>query len=540
VNSVLDIRGLEKSFTTARGTTHVLGGVDLALDEGEFVAVVGYSGSGKTTLVSLIGGLLSADAGTILLDGKPVTGPGPDRGIVFQQYSLLPWMTVRDNVALAVDAVNPGVVAAERRRMTEELIELVNLTPAMRKRPRELSGGMRQRVAVARGLAMQPRLLLLDEPFSALDALTRATLQDELLRICAVRRATVVMITNDVDEAILLADRIYPMTPGPGAVLGPAIDVALPRPRQRRHMSLTPAYQKARQSLVDFLRHARTAPRPGRDTGRRPSVIPAAPREAGSRGSGHITISDLGKTYDTPKGPAVIVRDFTLDVRDGEFVCLLGHSGCGKTTVLSMLMGLSEPTTGGVVIGGREVSGPGTDRGVVFQSATLLPWLSVRDNVGLARRQVARREGPDGVLPYLAGVGLDGLGDPFPRELSAGMQQRVGTARAFSLEPRLLLLDEPFSLLDALTRMELQDELMSLWEARRKTVVMVTHDVDEALLLADRIVMMTNGPAATIGEIFDVPFARPRRREAVLADAQYFLLRDAILGFLEERAARHE
>ena len=185
------------------------------------------------------------------------------------------------------------------------------------------------------------------------------------------------------------------------------------------------------------------------------------------------------------------------------------------------------------MIWGREVSGPGTDRGVVFQSATLLPWMSVRDNVALARAQVSRS---DDIAPYLAAVGLDGLGDRFPRELSAGMQQRMGIARAFALEPRLLLLDEPFSLLDALTRMELQDELMALWEARRKTVVMVTHDVDEALLLADRIVMMTNGPAATLGEIFDVPFARPRRRDDVMAHPDYFWLRDAVIGFLEERA----
>jgi nitrate/nitrite transport system ATP-binding protein len=255
----LDVRGVRKSFVTPRGTTDVLGGVDLALEEGEFVAVVGYSGSGKTTLVHLIAGLLTADAGEIVLDGAPVVEPGPERGIVFQQYSLLPWMTVHENVALAVDAVNPGLPSAQRRRLTEELIALVNLTPAAWKRPRELSGGMRQRVAVARGLAMQPKLLLMDEPFSALDALTRATLQDELLRIWGERRTTVVLITNDVDEAILLADRIYPMTPGPGATLGPAIEVGLPRPRQRRHLSLTPAYQKARQALVEFLKSCRAA-----------------------------------------------------------------------------------------------------------------------------------------------------------------------------------------------------------------------------------------------------------------------------------------
>ena len=246
-----------------------------------------------------------------------------------------------------------------------------------------------------------------------------------------------------------------------------------------------------------------------------------------------VEIDQLGKTYATPDGgKAMIVRDFSLDVAEGEFVCLLGHSGCGKTTVLSILMGLSMPTTGGVAIGGREVSGPGTDRGVVFQSATLLPWLSVRSNVALALDQV-RRGGGKSADAYLEAVGLGGRGDQLPQELSAGMQQRVGIARAFSLEPRLLLLDEPFSLLDALTRMELQDELIALWERERRTVIMVTHDVDEALLLADRIVMMTNGPAATIGRIFDVPFPRPRRRESLLDRPDYFWLRDAVLGFLE-------
>ncbi|HAM55622.1 MAG TPA: bacitracin ABC transporter ATP-binding protein [Candidatus Rokubacteria bacterium] len=247
-----------------------------------------------------------------------------------------------------------------------------------------------------------------------------------------------------------------------------------------------------------------------------------------------VEIAQLGKTYDTPSGPAVIVRDFTLYVDAGEFVCLVGHSGCGKTTVLSILMGLATPTTGGVVIGGREIDGPGTDRGVVFQSATLLPWMTAADNVRLALGQVGAPAGR--ADDYLAAVGLPGLGSRYPRELSAGMQQRGGIARAFALEPKLLLLDEPFSLLDALTRMELQDELVALWEAKRQTVVMVTHDVDEALLLADRIVMMTSGPAATIGRVLDVPFARPRSREAVLARPDYFWLRDTIVGFLEEQS----
>jgi nitrate/nitrite transport system ATP-binding protein len=243
-----------------------------------------------------------------------------------------------------------------------------------------------------------------------------------------------------------------------------------------------------------------------------------------------VEIAALGKTYATVTGTAEIVRDFNLYVSEGEFVCLLGHSGCGKSTVLSILMGLNQATTGGIVIGGREIDGPGTDRGVVFQSATLLPWMSVRSNVQLALDQV---RGAGDAEAYLEAVGLGGQGDRLPRELSAGMQQRVGIARAFSLEPRLLLLDEPFSLLDALTRMELQDELMTLWERTRRTVIMVTHDVDEALLLADRIVLMTSGPAATVGRIVPVQFPRPRIREEILSRPDYFWLRDQVLGFLE-------
>jgi nitrate ABC transporter ATP-binding subunit len=254
-----------------------------------------------------------------------------------------------------------------------------------------------------------------------------------------------------------------------------------------------------------------------------------------------LELSQLGKTYDTPQGPAIIVQDVNLRVRKGEFVCIIGHSGCGKSTILSIVMGLNEATEGGVILAGKEVIGPGTDRGVVFQSPALLPWLTARENVLLAveqvngchgqaeRRQLAGR--------YLAQVGLEAEVDLYPDSLSAGMRQRVGIARAFALEPKVLLLDEPFSLLDALTRMELQDELMRLWEEDRKTVLMVTHDVDEALLLADRIVMMTSGPAATIGEILTVPFPRPRARVDVVSHPDYYRLRDHLITFLEERAS---
>src|SRR5262245_61985858 len=250
-----------------------------------------------------------------------------------------------------------------------------------------------------------------------------------------------------------------------------------------------------------------------------------------------IELWQLRKEYPTPSSPAVVVKDFTLKVREGEFVCIIGHSGCGKSTVLSMLMGLNLPTSGTVIVNGKEVTGPGRDRGVVFQTAALLPWLTVRDNVLLAiasrpdaRSAMERRRLADS---YLAQVGLGGIGDSFPEEISAGMRQRVGIARAFAVEPRVLLLDEPFSLLDALTRFELQEELLTLCERTRKTVVMVTHDVDEALLLADRIVLMTNGPAATVGGILPVPLPRPRTRVMVLEHSAYYPARDQLLRFLE-------
>jgi nitrate ABC transporter ATP-binding subunit len=208
--------------------------------------------------------------------------------------------------------------------------------------------------------------------------------------------------------------------------------------------------------------------------------------------------------------------------------------------VLSIAMGLNDATEGGVIVGGKEVVGPGLDRGVVFQSPALLPWLTAGENVQLAVEQVndrsRRRERKELADEFLTLVGLSDIADCYPDELSAGMRQRVGIARAFALEPKVLLLDEPFSLLDVITRMELQDELMRLWEAERKTVLMVTHDVDEALLLADRIVLMTNGPAATVGEIVAVPFARPRDRLQIVDDPLYERVRSQLINFLEERA----
>jgi nitrate/nitrite transport system ATP-binding protein len=253
----LEIEAVSKSYGTGASRHQVLSDVTLEVEEGEFVAIVGFSGSGKSTLVSLIAGLIEPTSGTIRLRDQVLRGPGPDRGVVFQHYSLLPWMTARENVALAVDKVFGRWPRRRRSRHVERYLELVNLAAAAEKRPHELSGGMRQRVALARSLAMEPAVLLLDEPLSALDALTRASLGEEIERIWSRRRRTVLLITNDVDEAILLADRILPLHPGPGATLGSAFEVHLPRPRRRTVLNRDPEFRRLRGEVLEYLLESR-------------------------------------------------------------------------------------------------------------------------------------------------------------------------------------------------------------------------------------------------------------------------------------------
>src|SRR6186713_2530144 len=256
--------------------------------------------------------------------------------------------------------------------------------------------------------------------------------------------------------------------------------------------------------------------------------------------SDYCELSNLTKIYPTPKGPAVIVKDFNLRIKKGEFVTLIGHSGCGKSTVLSMLAGLNDITGGGIILAGRELSGAGPDRGVVFQSPSLLPWMTAFENVMLGVDQVfytaARAERRQIAEFYLSIVGLSESMHKRPAELSQGMRQRVGIARAFALSPKMLLLDEPFGMLDSLTRFELQQVLIELWRKDKKTALMVTHDVDEALFLSDRVVMMTNGPEATVGDTLLIPFQRPRERKVIMEDPHYYELREHLITFLNDRS----
>ncbi|HEY5345379.1 MAG TPA: ABC transporter ATP-binding protein [Verrucomicrobiae bacterium] len=249
----LELQNVSKCYGIGVKRVEVLHDLNLKIAEGEFVAIVGYSGAGKTTLMSLIAGLQRPDTGSVTLRGEEVKEPSPDRAIVFQNYSLLPWLSVYENIALAVDTIFPDWPQAKRRAHIEKFIAMVNLTPAREKKPRELSGGMRQRVSVARALAMNPRILLLDEPLSALDALTRATLQDEIERIWESDRKTVVLITNDVDEGILLADRIIPLSAGPRATLGPEVKVDIERPRNRKELNHDPRFKAIRKEVISYL-----------------------------------------------------------------------------------------------------------------------------------------------------------------------------------------------------------------------------------------------------------------------------------------------
>ncbi|MDR7101223.1 nitrate ABC transporter ATP-binding protein [Croceicoccus sp. BE223] len=549
---ILSLQGVTKSYTgKGGGVSPVLGGIELDVAEGEFVAILGFSGAGKTTLINTVAGLVEPDAGRILLRGEAISGPGRDRGLVFQSYSLFPWLTVRQNVELAVDAVHKDRSRAERAALVKQKVELVGLGHAMDRKPAQLSGGMRQRVSVARALAMEPEILLLDEPLSALDALTRAKLQDEIERIREEEKRTIILVTNDVDEALLLADRVAVLTPAPAARIGRIFDVDVPRPRDREGVNDDEHFKALRNRIVNYLSSLNAqGPGEGESGVALPGVAPldltaadGPPRaymEAGRSAveNRYLEFYKLDKVYPTPNGPLKVVDDFNLIMDKGEFVSLIGHSGCGKSTVLTMASGLNEISGGGIVLDNREISAAGPDKAVVFQAPSLMPWLTARQNVALGVERVyphaSRAERRDIVDYYLDRVGLADAKDKMAAEMSNGMRQRVGIARAFALSPRLLLLDEPFGMLDSLTRWDLQDVLVEVWNRTKVTAIMVTHDVDEAILLADRVVMMTNGPNATIGKVLKVDLPRPRDRKALLEHPQFYAYRQEVLHFLAE------
>jgi bicarbonate transport system ATP-binding protein len=259
---------------------------------------------------------------------------------------------------------------------------------------------------------------------------------------------------------------------------------------------------------------------------------------------GFLVIKDVKKSFPTPKGEYIVLDGVNLTIKQGEFICLIGHSGCGKSTLLNMVSGFSQPTDGTVKLKGKEIEGPGPDRMVVFQGYALLPWLTVYQNVYLAVNAVYLDK-PKGekdaiVKDHLKMVGLIEAMDKTPPQISGGMRQRVAIARALAIRPEVLVLDEPFGALDAITKEELQEELLKIWNNSRNTVLMITHDIDEALFLADKLVMMTNGPSAQIGEVLEIPFKRPRDRSRIMEMPEYYKIRNYALDFLYNRFAHDD
>ncbi|HBE18597.1 MAG TPA: bacitracin ABC transporter ATP-binding protein [Cyanobacteria bacterium UBA11149] len=266
--------------------------------------------------------------------------------------------------------------------------------------------------------------------------------------------------------------------------------------------------------------------------------------QEGKMGSPFLVIEDVSKIYPTKDGPYTVLDGVNLTVEEGEFVCIIGHSGCGKSTLLNMVAGFSRPSYGDVQLQGKRILEPGPDRMMVFQGYALLPWLSVYENVYLAVDAVYpnKREAEKKAIvrEHLDMVGLSEAADKKPGQISGGMKQRVAIARALSIRPEILILDEPFGALDAITKEELQEELLKIWREHRVTVLMITHDIDEALFLADKLVMMTNGPAAKIGEVMEIPFSRPRNRARIMEDPTYYELRNYALDFLFRRYAHDD
>ncbi|RCS26144.1 ABC transporter ATP-binding protein [Polaribacter sp. WD7] len=249
----LELNNIYKTYGQGDNETEVLSNINLKIEEGEFVAIVGFTGSGKTTLVNLINGLIQPTSGEVLFKGQPVLGTSHERGVIFQNYSLLPWLTVGQNVFMAVKEAFPKKSKSELNALVASYVEMVSLTPAINKRPKELSGGMRQRVAVARALAMKPEMIIMDEPLGALDALTRGNLQDEILNIWGQDKRTALLITNDVDEGIYMADRIIPLRPGPKATLGPEFKIDIDRPRDKTEMNDNENFKQTRNAIIEYL-----------------------------------------------------------------------------------------------------------------------------------------------------------------------------------------------------------------------------------------------------------------------------------------------
>ena len=528
--AILDLKGVSKSY----GGNTVLHNIDLSIEEGEFVAIVGFSGSGKSTLINLIAGLAMPDAGEVLYRGKPVTGPGPERGLVFQSYSLMPWLSVKENVALAVDAVHTAKPSAERGVLTRRAVETVGLGHATDRRPKELSGGMRQRVLIAIALVAKPRLLVADEPTSALDVTVQRRILDHLDDLTSATGTGVLLITHDLGVAADRADRIVVMSRGRVVETGTP-DEVLGAPREaytRALLAAAPSLRGARRPDVGTAASTTSGPVGTAGTTGTPGTAAGDAAAAPARsvpGAAHpappaaLEVRGLVKDFPLPRGAALrAVDDVSFAVPRGRTLALVGESGSGKSTTARLALRLAEPTAGTVHVDGVDVTrARGADLRalrrrlqVVQQNpyASLDPRWPVERIVTEPLRAFGvgtRRERAGRAAELLDVVALPSSAlQRRPAELSGGQRQRVAIARALSVRPDIVVLDEPVSALDVSVQAQILDLLADLQRDLHVSYLFISHDLAVVRQVAHDVVVLRHGRVVEQGDVEQV-LARP-------------------------------
>ena len=439
----LELKEVRKVFNDREfGENEVLKSISFSVEPNEFLVILGPGLSGKTVLLNIIAGLEKATSGSVLLDGAPITDGSPKISMVFQKTGLLAWKSVIENIEVGL--LYTDTDPKERRARAQKYLDLVGLTGFENHWPKQISGGMKQRAGIARAYTADPDVLLMDEPFGALDAQTRYSMEDEILRIWGMEKKTIVFVTNNIEEAVYLGDRIVLLSDAPSTIKN-TFKVDLPRPRNQMSEGL------------------------------------------------------------------LVLDDISFSIKKGEFVCVVGPTGCGKTTFLNLLCCLLEPTSGQLLIDGVPADPQKHDIAFVFQEPSSFPWLTVEQNIsfGLDIKRKSAEERKKSVDDIIALMGLERFRNSYPSQLSMSSEQRMVIGRAFAMHPDLLLMDEPYSQMDIKMRFYLEDEVIKLWKATGTTVIFITHNIEEAVYMAERVLILTNKPAK-VKESVQIDLPRPR------------------------------
>ena len=461
--------------------------VDVSLDvyDNEFLVILGPGRCGKTVLLNMIAGLEKPVDGSLFLDGEEIHGSDERIGMVFQKLALMPWKTVMENVEFGLKM--KGVPKAQRRETAQKYINLVGLQGFEKSYPSQLSGGMKQRAGIARAYTNNPEIMLMDEPFGQLDAQTRYSMQDEVLRIWESEKRTFIFVTNNIEEALYLADRIVLLTNYPAQVKE-IYDINLPRPRD----TVSPEFLRLRKIISDNTDLA---------------LCRRWLRMSEPKSEYKVEVKNLTKYF----GDLHVLNDISFNVRKGEFICIVGPTGCGKTTFLNLLTRIYMPSKGDLLIDGESADPKKHNLAFVFQEPSSIPWKTVEENLrfGLELKKLPKKEIDERVENIIKLMGLQNFRDAYPHQLSVSTEQRIIIGRAFAMNPDLLLMDEPYGQMDIKLRFYLEDEVVRLWKETGSTVLFITHNIEEAVYLAERILILSNKPT-TIKEDFKVDLPRPR------------------------------